>query len=1805
MVKSAIKTGARLKSLVSSYYRDLSEGEIARSIQSTIFKRLLIILLVFFAVPIGFLSWRLIVHEEAAIHERTLTQLQTVADGVEAQLLEFLNYIKGRTQDFSSDGFIRDAVAEIIRQPDGNQEMITALNRHLAVNKQPIIPECEETFVTNLSGVVIASSQAANLGSNYARAEFFGRGQTETYISDVFFDDLNGRNSWVVSTPLTDKVTHELSGVLINRIRIETLSDITQGRRAAAMGAKTYPSMPGQAGEIYLVNRDRLMITESEYGEDAILNQVADTWAVWMALDEGREMVGDYESYHGGRISGATMIIDEPGWVLVTEMDFGEAFAPVVQLRNKILAIVGALIVGLAGMILFLAQRIVIPIGRIVRANQALVEGDEFAAFISESVIPSNELGEVIRSRNLMLARLQEREQQRMRKLSQIVEQMSDSVVITDKEGSIEYVNPAFESITGYGEQEALGNKPWLLKSGEHDDVTYKRFWKTIFSGRDYKGVLISKRKNGELFYEERHVTPILAATGEITHYVSISRDITKRVEAEEALVESESRYHAITETATDAIITVDEKSNITLANPAVERQFGYNPEELIGQPLTILMQPEDGKRHMAGLNRYLETGNRTIDWEAVETVGLHKDGHAFPVEISFGQLTTDGGRSFVGIIRDVSERKRGEEEIRQSHQNRAVLNRLLQISLEDISLEEMLEQTIDHLISIPWLALESEGSIFLVEDDPAVLVLKAQRNLPDQLLAMCARIPFGRCVCGRAASSGKIEFLDHVDKRHDNEYEGMTAHGHYCVPIKSAGKLLGVLNLSVMAGHHRDEKEEEFLLAAADVLAGIIERQQAEEVWRRYAAIVNTSTNFLTLINRDCVYEAVNDAYCRAHGKSRDEIIGHKVADIWGQEVFEEVIEEYLSRCFKGEKVQYEARFGFDYPTKHYFDVTYYPYYDEESKVTHAIVVTSDITDRKRTEEALQVEASYVEMLQAVTAAANGATCFEDAVRVALEHVCRHTGWPVGHVYLPDEEQDGRLVPSDIWYLKEPERFKTFMEVTAKAKFTKGAGLPGRVLATGEPAWIKDLAKDKNFFRTKMAKDIGVQSGFAFPALIGSEVVAVLEFFAEQPAEPDEKLLAIISHIGTEVGRALERSAAVEALRNIAAGVSAKTGKAFFTSLVEHLAKALGSDYAFVGELSGPKKRQIKTVAVYGNGKMQENFKYNLKGTPCNEALTSGIICLYPEGVQRLFPDDKLLIEMGIEAYFGMPLLDSQGTAVGILVVCHRRPMSKETLIESTLQIFATRVTAELERQAAEEQLRKAHAGLEMRVEERTAELAESSRKYRHLFEHAHDAIFIVDPETRQIMDVNENAVRRLGYTRQELLKLTIDDLAAPESLIDNDHMLEELGESGNVIFEHLHQRKDGSTFPVEISSRIIQVGDQPVIQSFVRDISERKEAEEHLRKLSLAVEQSPATVVITDTAGKIEYVNSQFTATTGYSAEEAFGQNPSILSSGQQPKEFYRKMWETITSGETWQGEFCNRKKNGEIYWESAIISPIIADDGRVTHFVAVKEDITTRKATEAERERLVEELENKNQDLQQILHISSHDLRSPLVSIKGFSSILDKAMGKLGSLITGKNGKSPAEVSQELNPILSKEIPAALDHILASTDKMESLLSGLLRLSRLGQAGMNITKLDMNELLAGITKSIEFLIKKAQVQLEIGELPPSRGDAILIGQVFSNLLGNAVKYLNKERQGVIRISGEKLPGSTVYVVEDNGIGIEPDYQQKVFDLYQRINPSVGNGEGLGLTITRKILDRHHGRIWLESQPGKGSKFFVELPD
>nr|MBC8481964.1 GHKL domain-containing protein [Planctomycetota bacterium] len=191
------------------------------------------------------------------------------------------------------------------------------------------------------------------------------------------------------------------------------------------------------------------------------------------------------------------------------------------------------------------------------------------------------------------------------------------------------------------------------------------------------------------------------------------------------------------------------------------------------------------------------------------------------------------------------------------------------------------------------------------------------------------------------------------------------------------------------------------------------------------------------------------------------------------------------------------------------------------------------------------------------------------------------------------------------------------------------------------------------------------------------------------------------------------------------------------------------------------------------------------------------------------------------------------------------------------------------------------------------------------------------------------------------------------------------------------------------------------------------------------------------------------------------------------------------------------------------------------------------------------------------------------------------------------------------QRFDYIINNEIPNSLNYISTSTTKIDKLLKALLRLSRLGRAAITKTNLDMNKLIRNVTDSSRYLIKERNVDLKIDQLPECIGDIEQINQVFTNLVSNAIKYLDPARKGQIHISGNIEGEMSVYCVKDNGIGINEDHFAKIFELFHQLEPErPESGEGLGLTIIKRILDRNNGKIWLKSKPAEGSRFYVSLP-
>jgi two-component system, chemotaxis family, sensor kinase Cph1 len=364
-------------------------------------------------------------------------------------------------------------------------------------------------------------------------------------------------------------------------------------------------------------------------------------------------------------------------------------------------------------------------------------------------------------------------------------------------------------------------------------------------------------------------------------------------------------------------------------------------------------------------------------------------------------------------------------------------------------------------------------------------------------------------------------------------------------------------------------------------------------------------------------------------------------------------------------------------------------------------------------------------------------------------------------------------------------------------------------------------------------------------------------------------------------------------------------------------------------------------------------------------------------------------------------------------------------------------------------------------------------------------------------------------------------------------------------------------------------------------------------LKDLKAAMDEH-SIVAITDPQGRITYVNDKFCAISKYSREELLGQNHRIINSGFHPKEFFSDMWSTISKGQVWKNEIRNEAKDGSFYWVHTTIVPFKNNEDKIYQYVSIRTDITERKKVE-------DDLAEKNKELETIVYVASHDLRSPLVNIQGFSKELVHSCKELRSALD-KDEFQP--ISKEIRTLLNEDVPEAIKFILNGVNKIDTLLSGLLRFSRLGRAALRIEKLNMNEMLDTIVKSTEFQIKEKAVTVRIENLPPCLGDNVQINQVFSNLLNNALKYLDPSRKGSIVISGKIVGNQSIYEVQDNGVGVAPEHQTKIFEIFHRLNPSQTEGEGLGLTIAQRVLERQNGKIWVESVPGSGSSFFVSLP-
>ncbi|MEQ8186749.1 MAG: tRNA 2-thiocytidine(32) synthetase TtcA [Candidatus Eremiobacterota bacterium] len=357
--------------------------------------------------------------------------------------------------------------------------------------------------------------------------------------------------------------------------------------------------------------------------------------------------------------------------------------------------------------------------------------------------------------------------------------------------------------------------------------------------------------------------------------------------------------------------------------------------------------------------------------------------------------------------------------------------------------------------------------------------------------------------------------------------------------------------------------------------------------------------------------------------------------------------------------------------------------------------------------------------------------------------------------------------------------------------------------------------------------------------------------------------------------------------------------------------------------------------------------------------------------------------------------------------------------------------------------------------------------------------------------------------------------------------------------------------------------------------------------RAMSSVVEQSPSSIVITDTSGHIEYVNRKFTEITGYTPEEVKGKNSNILKSGETHPDVYKILWETIRAGHEWRGEFHNKKKNGEFYWEFASISPLRDASGHITHFLAIKEDITDRKKMEEELREAKEQAEVVNRVKSQVLSSISHELRTPMNSILGISKIL---MTRYADNLNEKQIKGLSMINESGTRLLD-----CIDHILE------------LATLEAGKTELILEIFSLEDMIADIEGFIRN-IKKDDIRFIITRdkgLPVSIfSDRKKIIQILVNFLANAVKFTSS---GEIELKISMKDEAVIFSVHDTGTGISSENLDFIYDDFKDFDNGQLTGYKRikrGLTISKKLAILLQGNIQVESEQGRGSTFSFIIP-
>ena len=982
----------------------------------------------------------------------------------------------------------------------------------------------------------------------------------------------------------------------------------------------------------------------------------------------------------------------------------------------------------------------------------------------------------------------------------------------------------------------------------------------------------------------------------------------------------------AIFEQLVDAIVIYDLEGNATYINKAFENIFGWSRKELLGKRIDFVPDENHAETIEAARRLYRE-GKVPL----LETRRFTKEKQILDIHISASRLDEGEGKpvGMLVILRDVTDIKQKEEELNKYRENleklvkeqtkelqmankevswsyhtQSVISDLLNIAVENLPLERQLERAIEILMgAAEFIAIESKAGIFLVGDEDK-LVLTASRGLPPETQTLCSIVPFGHCLCGRAAETCQLQFADHVDHRHDNKPENLAAHGHYNVPILSEGKLRGVLVLYLAEGHHQNDAEIEFLKIIANTLASMIDRKyvdrEIQESQALYQTIFNSSPVMFWVKDTNNTTLQINQAAADLEGIDPESVAGKSAYDMYPREQAEAFFQDDLAVINSGKPklgiVEQHTAVGTG--DDRWLETGKVPIRNTKDEIVGVMAFAIDITKSKQAEEAIRE--SYKkrgeqvvitsQVAQEIATAKNINAIFETVVTLVKERF----GYYHTQIFRHNPNTDSMQLV--VGYGKTGDDMRK-----AGHKLVMGQGIVGTAASTGNPQLASDVTQDREWRPNLYLPD--TKGELAVPIKFQGEILGILDVQSDHAGTLTQDDVLLLENLAGQIAIAIENA---------------------------RLRDEMGIR---IEEIESLYRSTSKTVSTN-----LKNDQISLAFLPEKETVEESIE-QWVEEVERVITQKSTFTKKADEGE-DIPLavspINIRGEVIGALGIQpdELRELSQEDL--EMLEAVASQVAQALE---------------SARLFQQTQD---SEEHLRALIDNAPEAILVIDTQTGKFLDPNENAVKLYGFPADELIKIGPVETSPefqPDGRLSSEasvEYLEQALQGATTVFEWTHKNAHGDLIPCEI--RLARLpGIQNQIRATVTDITERKMAQEELAKFKLGIEQTDSAVFITDIEGVIQYVNPGFERIYGYMFEEAVGKTPRILKSGLTSREEYTQFWDTMLNKGTVSGEIINKTKSGQLVPIARTNSPILDEKGEILGFLSVNTDITERKRNE----------------------------------------------------------------------------------------------------------------------------------------------------------------------------------------------------------------------------------------------------------------